>query len=64
MEGVPVTSSNAVRGKAALDHATLDGAIDALLVRRGRIALALTDAAVRVPLPDDPRFADVPTLPG
>jgi diguanylate cyclase (GGDEF)-like protein/PAS domain S-box-containing protein len=64
VEGVQVTSPNAVRGKAAIDHATLDGAIDALLARRGRIALALTDAAVRVPLPDDPRFADVPTLPG
>jgi hypothetical protein len=34
-----------------LDSALLDRAVDALLSRNGIIALALTDAAVRVPLP-------------
>ena len=37
--------------------------MDALLSRNGIIALALTDAAVRVRLPADPRLAQVTALP-
>jgi hypothetical protein len=46
-----------------LDSAVLDRAVDALLSRAGIVALALTDAAVRVRLPDDPRFRRVTGLP-
>lgn len=44
-----------------LDSVLLDRAVDALLSRNGIVALALTDAAVRVPLPDD--LARVTSLP-
>ncbi len=47
-----------------LDRRTLDGAADSLLSRRGTVAVALTDGAARVPLPDDELFAQVATLPG
>lgn len=46
-----------------LDSAVLDRAADALLSRSGAVALALTDAAVRVRLPDDPRLGGVADLP-
>jgi diguanylate cyclase (GGDEF)-like protein/PAS domain S-box-containing protein len=46
-----------------LDTAVLDRVVDVLLSRGGAVALALTDAAVRVGLPDDPRFAGVTDLP-
>ena len=46
-----------------LDSAVLDRIVDVLLSRGGSVALALTDAAVRVGLPDDPRFAGVAGLP-
>ena len=46
-----------------LDSVVLDRAVDALLSRAGAVALALTDAAVRVRLPDDPRLGRVAGLP-
>ena len=46
-----------------LDTAALDRAVDALLCRTDPVALALTDAAVRVRLPDDPRLGGVAGLP-
>jgi diguanylate cyclase (GGDEF)-like protein/PAS domain S-box-containing protein len=47
-----------------LDQPSLDSAADALLSRNGVMAMALTEAAVRVPLPDDARFDRAATLPG
>ena len=48
-----------------LGAGTLDSALSALLERRhGAVGLALTDAATRVPLPDDERLAGLATLPG
>ena len=46
-----------------LDSAVLDRVLDVLLSRSGSVALALTDAAVRVRLPDDPRLDRVAGLP-
>jgi diguanylate cyclase (GGDEF)-like protein/PAS domain S-box-containing protein len=62
-EGVDGMTS-ALGSGTALDHAALDGVLDELLSRAGAIVVALTDGAVRTPLPDDPRFAAVRTLPG
>jgi diguanylate cyclase (GGDEF)-like protein/PAS domain S-box-containing protein len=48
-----------------LESETLDNALAALLERRhGSIGLALTDAAVRAPLPDDESFKGLAPLPG
>ena len=49
---------------AYLDRRSLDGAADALLSRSGTVALALTDAAVRVPIPAHEQLAQVAALPG
>ena len=48
---------------AYLDSAVLDRVVDAVLSRSGSVALALTDAACRVRLPDDPRLDGVASLP-
>jgi diguanylate cyclase (GGDEF)-like protein/PAS domain S-box-containing protein len=56
----PVTMNGEV-----LESETLDGALAALLGRHhDSIGLALTDAAVRAPLPDDESFRDLTPLPG
>ena len=46
-----------------LDSAVLDRVVDVMLSRSGSVVLALTDAANRVPLPDDPRLDGVAGLP-
>jgi diguanylate cyclase (GGDEF)-like protein/PAS domain S-box-containing protein len=46
-----------------LDSAVLDRVVDVMLSRSGSVVLALTDAADRVPLPDDPRLDGVAGLP-
>jgi diguanylate cyclase (GGDEF)-like protein/PAS domain S-box-containing protein len=53
-----------VTGGAYLDPRSLDCAVEALLSRSGAVALALTDAAIRVPLPAHEQFARVAVLPG